>query len=449
MKKYFATVLLAASALSLFAQSNVLFIVSDDLRTEIGCYGCKAVKTPNIDRLAAQGMRFDNAYVQAAFCNPSRVSLLTGLRPDRTKVLTNRLMFRDVLPDVVTLPQLFKQNGYYTYNLGKIFHGGARMNDPKSWSKAEHPAATDVGRKGEGRNLTGGTLKWCKWLAAEGTDEDQPDGQIAAKAVAFLKQKHDKPFFLGVGFMKPHDPFHAPAKYYDLYPPEQLGLYRDPLGRPADSIYATGGGGFAKAFDKFTDTERREFLRSYYACISFMDAQLGKVLDALESTGLDKSTIVILISDHGYHLGERNWWNKNTLFELTARTPMIAYVPRMKAKGRPCKRIVEFVDIYPTLTELCGITPPPGLAGRSFAPLLDDPKKKWKEAAFMQLIRGPVMGRTIRTERFRYTEWDKGQKGAELYDHQNDPGEYYNLIRNARYAAERKTLRERLRAGPK
>jgi uncharacterized sulfatase len=426
---------------------NVLFIAIDDLRTEIGCYGATHVKTPHIDRLAARGMRFDRAYVQAAFCNPSRVSFLTGLRPDTTGVLDNRTWFRDRLPEAVTLPQLFRENGYYTFRLGKIFHGEQSMDDPKGWSRAMYPHGTERGRRGEGRNLTGGRVRWCRWMAAEGDDEDQPDGQIAREAVTFLRGKPEGPFFLAVGFHKPHDPFVAPARYFEPYPLDRLKLHRDPAQRTPDVPFAIPKG-WKREFDQFTDRERREFLRAYYACTTFVDAQIGKVLDALESSGLGDRTVTVLLSDHGYHLGERGWWNKNTLFELTARTPMIVHSPTMKAAGRSCSRLVEFVDIYPTLAELSGLSPPPSLEGRSFAALLDDPEQTWKRATFMQLVRGPVEGRTVRTERWRYTEWDGGRQGVELYDHDRDPDEYRNVAGDPDHKATIGELRQRLHAGP-
>jgi uncharacterized sulfatase len=218
------------------ARPNALFIAIDDLRAELGCYGADHVKTPNIDRLAAQGMRFDRAYVQAAFCNPSRASFLTGLRPDDTGVLGNRTWFRRNLPNAVTLPQLFKQNDYYTMRLGKIFHGTQSMDDPKGWHEAIFPKITERGLRGEGRNLTDGKVKWCRWKAAEGDDLDQPDGQIAQLAVDFLKKKHEQPFFLAVGFHKPHDPFIAPARYFEGYPLDSLRLHRDPPDRSPDVV---------------------------------------------------------------------------------------------------------------------------------------------------------------------------------------------------------------------
>ena len=412
---------------------NVLLITIDDLRCETGCYGKPWVQTPNIDSLAKRGMRFDRAYVQAAFCNPSRTSFLTGLRPDSTGVLDNRTFFRDKLPDVVTLPQLFKENGYYTMRVGKIFHGTKSMEDPKAWHKAIYPRGTERGRQGEGRNLTDGVINWCWWRAAEGDDEDQPDGQNATEAVRFLKGKHDRPFFLAVGMYKPHDPFVAPKKYFEPYPFDKLKLYRDPSDRSADLAHAVPNG-WKVVFDKFTDQKRLEFLRAYYAGTTFIDAQIGRVLTALEESGQADNTIIVCISDHGYHLGERGWWNKNTLFELTARTPMIVYVPGMKGMGVPCSRLVEFVDIFPTLTELCKITPPPGLQGRSFAPLLEDPQQPWKPAAYTQLVRGRIDGRAVCTDRYRYIEWDGGREGTELYDHASDPGEYHNLAADPTHA---------------
>lgn len=440
---------LFAEQASTGSRPNVLFVVVDDLRPQLACYGATQMKTPNVDRLANKGMRFERAYVQAAFCNPSRNSFLSGYRPGKTRIFDNHTRLRETLPDAVTLPQLFKESGYHTYNLGKIFHGGALMNDPRSWSRAEHPKVTDLGNQGEGRDLTGGKLKWCRWLAAEGDDEDQPDGQIANLAVEFLKERESspsEPFFLAVGFHKPHDPFNAPARYFDLYPEESLKLHRDPEDRPPDNEFALAGG-FKRAFDLFTDRERLEFLRAYYACTSFMDAQLGKVLDALEASSFAANTVIVFLSDHGYHLGERNWWNKNTLFEWTGRSPLIVFAPGMKAAGKPCNRIVEFIDIYPTVAELCGLNPPDDLHGTGFSPLLDDPEQPWKSAAFTQLMRGPVEGRTVRTEHWRYTEWDGGGKGVELYDHRKDPGEYYNLSADPEHSEDGKYLRELLRSG--
>jgi len=422
-----------AAAEAATERPNVLFVAIDDLCCQaVGCYG-GAAQTPNLDRLAAEGVRFDRAYVQVTFCNPSRTSFLTGLRPDRTGVLDNSTHFRTLLPDVVTLPQLFRESGYFTMRLGKIYHGTESMEDPKAWNVALYPKATPLGHKGERRNMTDGEVRWCWWMAAEGGDEDQSDGQIARHAVEFLRREHERPFFLAVGFHKPHDPFVAPARYFDLYPPEKLAVHQDPTDRSPTPEHHIGGP-WKKSFDQFDDRDRREFLRSYYASTTFMDAQLGKVLSALDEEGLADDTVVMLMSDHGYHLGERQWWNKTTLYEYSSRTPLVVRVPGRKGMGRPSDRLVEFVDVYPTLVELCGLEPPPHLEGQSFAALLDSPTAEGKKAAFTQLQRSEFMGRAVRTERWRYVEFDEGRQGAELFDHQNDPGEFFNLAGDPQYA---------------
>jgi iduronate 2-sulfatase len=431
---------------------NVLFVISDDLRNQLGCYGDPVVKSPNLDRLAAKGVRFDRAYCQYPVCNPSRTSVLTGLRPDTTRILGNTTQFRKELPDVVTLPELFRKNGYFTASLGKVFHRGqkvddvrADMDDPRSWNMAKYFVPTEKGKQGEGRNLTDGKLEWCRWLAAEGDDEDQADGQIAAEAVKLLRQERKEPFFLAVGFHRPHDPFVAPRKYYDPYPLDKMPLWTAPKERTPDVPLA-----IPKGFDfsKFTDPERREFVRSYFAGVTFMDAQLGKVLDELDRQKLWESTVVIFWGDHGYHLGERDWWNKSTLFELSCRAPLFAYAPGMKTTGKSSSRLVEFVDMYPTICELCGIHPPDGLEGTSFRPLLDEPERAWKKAAFTQVQRGKTAGRSLRTERYRYTEWgDGGRQGIELYDHTSDPGEYKNLVEDPAHSKTAAELKEVLRAG--
>ena len=416
---------------------NVLLITADDLRPELGCYGHRVVKSPNIDRLAARGVRFDRAYCQYPVCNPSRTSFLTGLRPDTTRVLDNGTQFRRNLPDVVTLPQHFRQSGYVSVGLGKIFHRGLtmedlrpEMDDPPSWDVTKYFQATPLGLQGEGRNLTGGRVAWCRWLAADGTDDDQPDGQIAAEAVGWLearaKKVSAKPFFLAIGFHKPHDPFIAPKKYFDLYPLE--ALTPPPSDDTNDLPIAIGGGAWRKEFDRFTDRDRREYVRSYYAGVSFTDAQVGRVLDALDRLGLAGNTVVVFLGDHGFHLGERGWWNKNTIFELSARVPLIVAAPSAKAAGKTATGLVELLDLYPTLVELCGLEPPrQALEGRSFRAMLDDPGQPGKPAAYTQVRRGNIDGRTVRTDRWRYTEWDGGRQGVELYDHARDPEERLNL----------------------
>lgn len=427
---------------------NVLFIVVDDLNNSLGCYGHSVVKSPNIDRLAGRGIRFDSAYCQFTVCNPSRSSFLTGLRPDSTGIFNNTTPFRSKLPNAITLPQLFRKHEYFTARVGKVFHSAGNMGDSKSWDITSDPKGTPLGKKGQGRNLTGGRVKWCRWLAAEGTDQDQSDGQVTEEAVRFLEQHRNDPFFIAVGFHKPHDPFIAPKRYFDLYPLELLRLPKDPPDRSTDFPQAIGSG-WKEDFDRFTDKERREFMRAYYAGVSFIDTQVGKIIAAMERLELWRNTIVVFFSDHGYHLGERGWWNKNTVFELSARVPLIVVTPQMKRKGNSCSRIVEFVDIYPTLADLCGLSAPANLEGSSFKPLLNKPNLPWKKMAFTQVQRGSIAGRSVRTERWRYTEWDRGRQGVELYDHNTDPGEYYNLIHEPRHtqivAKLKKLLRQNMR----
>jgi uncharacterized sulfatase len=420
---------------------NVLLIVVDDLRTELGCYGVGEVLSPNIDRLARKGVLFHNAYAQYPVCNPSRASFLSGLRPEETGILSNDVPFRRLNPDLVALPQLFRQNGYYTAGLGKIFHrsvdqpGRAVLfEDPQSWDYFYDGGkdATKLGRQGEGRNLTQGRLSWCQWLAAEGDDLDQADGLAAEAAVRIIETNNGTPFFIGLGIHKPHDPFVAPRKYFDRYPEGETKLAVEPEDRsPMIPLAIPNHTDFAG----FTDKERKEFKRAYQACVSFADAQIGKVFDVLDRLSLWDNTIVIIMGDHGYHLGEHDWWNKVTVFELCARAPMMIWSPGARGMGTGTKAIMEFVDLYPTLVDYAGLQAPHRLSGESLRPVLDNPSLPGKAAAYTQVTRGKNMGRSVRTERWRYTEWGpNGKLGVELYDHDKDPGEYYNLSSNPEYA---------------
>lgn len=430
---------------------NVLFIVADDLRPELGCYGDSQVLSPHIDRLAARGVRFDRAYCQYPVCNPSRSSFLSGQRPDTTGILSNETPLRLQKPDLVTLPQLFRANGYFTASIGKIIHAGVnaagkrtQFQDAQSWMQCLSFEATKTGRKGTGRNLTGGALKWCTWLAADGTDEDQPDGQNATAAIKLIEEHKDQPFFLAVGFHKPHDPFIAPKQYFDQYPLAQIRLANLPADRTPDLQMALPDG---KSFAAFTDAERREFRRAYFAGTSFVDAQIGRVLATLDWLKLWENTIVVLLGDHGYHLGEHAWWNKVTVFESGARAPLIVWAPGMAGMGKSTRGIVEFLDLYPTLVDLAGLKPTSALEGSSFRPLLQDPANPGKPAAYTQVTRGKLMGRSVRTDRWRYTEWDEGRKGIELYDHTTDHQEYHNLAHDPAHLDIIKELATVLRAG--
>ncbi|MEM1157898.1 MAG: sulfatase [Verrucomicrobiota bacterium] len=431
---------------------NVLLIVVDDLRTELGCYGVDQVHSPNIDRLSQKGMLFENAYSQYPVCNPSRSSFLSGLRPDEVGITSNIVPFRRVQPDLVTLPQLFRNNGYFTAGLGKIFHLSidnpnkrVLFEDPKSWDYFYDALGktTDLGRRGEGRNLTGGEIPWARWKAAEGDDIDQPDGQVAAAAVRILEENQDKPFFIGYGIHKPHDPFISPQKYFDYYPKGTTTLPAEPEDRSPLVKYAIPN----KSFERlFTDKERIEFKRAYHAGVSFADAQVGKTLDTLDKLDLWDSTIVILMGDHGYHLGEKGWWNKVTLFEDGARAPMIIWAPGMSGMGRKTDSIMEFIDLYPTLADLAQLQPPHPLSGTSLRPILEDPDATVKEAAFTQVNSGGSrIGRSVRSKDWRYTEWGKdGADGIELYNHVKDSAEYYNLAENPEYSDIRKLMKKQL-----
>ncbi|MCF8392129.1 MAG: sulfatase [Bacteroidales bacterium] len=411
---------------------NVLFIVVDDLTTTLGCYGHPIVKTPNIDKLAAMGVQFDHAYCNYSVCNPSRSSFLTGMKPETTTILDNRKTLQSVIGDWVSLPALFRQNGYYTMNLGKIYHTiKEEDNDYKGWDEIYDFKATELGEKGERRNMTEDVLKWCWWMAAEGEDEDQGDGQIAKKAVEFIKSDHEKPFFLAVGLHKPHDPFIAPKKYFEMYPLEDCTPPELPEGW--EPVYKHSLPGETTIFNKFTDRERREFLRSYYACSSFMDAQVGKVMNALEESGQLENTLIFFFGDHGYHLGEHNWWNKVTIYQNGTKAPFIVAGPNV-AEGVRSQSMFEFIDIYPTLAEASGLDSlPEYLEGKSFAEVLQYPSLDFRSEVRAVVRRGDMLGRTVKNKKWRYIEWDEGKKGRELYDEENDPVEYFNLAESPEY----------------
>jgi iduronate 2-sulfatase len=438
---------------------NVLFIAVDDMNNDLGCYGHPLVKTPNLDKLAAQGVKFDRAYCQFPLCSPSRSSIMTGLRPDRTKVHDLQYHFREGLPDVVTLGQLFKNNGWFSARVGKIYHysnpggiGTPGLDDAPTWDLSINPAGRDklvdepdiiqyTGKKG----TFGASLSW---LAAEGTDSDHTDGKVADEAIRLLEEKKDQPFFLAVGFYKPHTPYVAPKKYFDLYPPaDQIPLSEvrenDRADIPPLALRSNDG-------STLNDEQRRLLRRAYWACISFADAQIGRVLDALDRLKLREKTIVVFWSDHGYHLGEHGLWQKQNCFEEVARVPLIISVPGTKAPGSVSRATVELLDLYPTLADLAGLNAPAQLQGTSLRPLLGNPAASWSRPAFTQCQRGKqngewVFGRSVRTDRWRYTEWKDGAAGVELYDHDKDPKEYTNLAQDPQFAAERAALAKLLK----
>lgn len=435
----------AAAAQAAAAKPNVLFIAVDDMNNDLGCYGTPGVKSPNIDQLAARGVRFERAYCQFPLCSPSRSSIMTGLRPDATKVFNLQYHFRQGLPDVVTLPQLFRQNGYYAARVGKIYHygnpgdiGTSGLDDPASWQEVVNPAGVDkTALEPEITNFTPqrGLGSAMSFLSdAKGRDEDHTDGKVATEAIRLLEKRRNEPFFLAVGFYRPHTPYVAPKKYFDLYPLEKIDVPAMPAGYektvPAGALSAT------KPWPNFGTTVEQARLtkQAYYAAISFVDAQIGRVVDALDRLGLRENTIIVFWSDHGYSLGTHGLWMKQNLFEDAARVPMIFAGPGIKA-GTPSPRIVEFVDVYPTLADLAGLKAPANLAGASLRPLLLNPDAAWDRPAYTQVERGGFPGRSVRTPRWRYTEWDEGKQGTELYDHDADPKEMKNLAADPQKAA--------------
>ena len=433
---------------------NVLFIAVDDMNNDLGCYGHPLVKSPNIDRLATQGVRFDRAYCQFPLCSPSRSSLMTGLRPDSTRVFDLQYRFRTGLPDVVTLSQLFKNNGYYAARVGKIYHygnpgdiGTSGLDDPPSWQEVVNPAGRDkTALEPQILNHTPkrGLGSAMAILADKtGTDEEHTDGKVATEAIRLLETHKAEPFFLAVGFYKPHTPYIAPQKYFDLYPLEKIILPEVAQDFAKHAIKPALASTRPWPYFGVTPNQARECKAAYYAAISFVDAQIGRLLDALDRLGLRENTVVVFWSDHGYLLGEHGLWMKQSCFEESARVPLIIALPGTKKAGQSCPRTVELLDLYPTLADLAGLTPPKNLQGVSLRPLLENPQAPSSRPAFTQVQRGAFPGHSVRTERWRYTEWDGGAKGAELYDHQADPQELRNVAadpENAVVLAEMRAL---------
>lgn len=437
------------------SQPNVLFIAIDDLNTRLGCYGFDRISSPHIDKLATEGVRFDRAYCQYPSCGPSRTSLLTGLRPQTTGMINNRMAFRALAPDAVTLPQLFKKNGYYVARVGKIFHqrvpldiGESGADDPASWDEVFNPRGRD---KDEEDLLTIYTpdlsiADTMGYLKAEGEDREQTDGKVADEAIRLLEKHKEEPFFIAAGFYRPHIPYIAPQRYFDKYDIDETPLpglppdYRDRV--PAAALSST------PVWPNFgtTELEARECVLAYDACVSFVDTQVGRLLDSIDRLGLRDNTIVVLWGDHGYHLGEHGLWRKNSLYEESARAPLIFRVPGINPAQNDCPRIVEFVDIYPTLADLAKLVPPKELEGVSLRKLLVDPESGWSRPAFIQTLFVDVPGYSIRTDRWRYVEWgSQANKGFELYDQISDPKEMNNLARSKDHTQVIERLRKQVR----
>jgi len=420
------------------ARPNVLLIMADDLNNDLGTYGHPIVKTPNIDRLASRGLRFDRAYNQFPLCNPSRASLMTGLRPDTIRIYELQTQFRANVPDAVALPQLFRRNGYYAARVGKIYHYGVPgqigtngLDDPPSWDAVVNPKGLDKDEEPLLTNLTPtrGLGSALAFYISPSADEEQTDGKVASETIALLEANRNRPFFIAAGFYRPHCPFIAPKRYFEHYP---LDGIRVPGVAAADMSRVPKAALFTNPLNwNIPEDGLRQSIRAYYASISFLDANVGRLLAALDRLQLTDNTIVVFMSDHGYNLGEHGQWMKQSLFERSARSPLIVAGPGVHARGAASPRVVEYLDLYPTLAELAGLKPPSNLEGRSLVSLLKAPNGQWNHPAFTQVRRGAApnffMGYSVRTERWRYTEWDGGTQGTELYDETNDPDELRNV----------------------
>ncbi|MCB1228417.1 MAG: sulfatase, partial [Verrucomicrobiales bacterium] len=469
----FLSLLTAELAAAADPPLNVLFIAVDDLRGDLGCLGVPHVQTPHLDRLAASGVLFRRAYCQQAVCNPSRVSLMTGLRPDSTRVWDLATEMRTVQPDVVTLPQHFRRHGYRALSFGKIFHNP--WPDPVSWDEPHvwpdrptwsQPALEKLADQRKKMHADGAPQARIDRLRASATevldlpDEQHIDGAIAQQAITALRRlaPDPQPFFLAVGFIRPHLPFVVPRKYWDLYDRADIPLATNrQLPRDAPEVaFGQSQGGFYELRDymdyadapwpkdgPLSEAQQRELKHGYYAAVSYIDAQVGRLLEELDDLHLSQRTLVVLWSDHGWKLGEHGGWCKQTNYEIDTRTPLIIRLPGAAANGTASDALVELLDLYPTLADLAGLPVPPALEGVSLAPLLTGSATQVKEAAFSQFLRpeknGTFMGYAMRTERYRYIEWleQETQKIAaqELYDHETDPGENSNLATDPQNAS--------------
>ncbi len=436
---------------------NVLFVVVDDLRPQLGCYGIPWMQSPRIDTLATDALRLNRAYCQQAICGPSRCSVLSGCRPDTTTIYDLQTPLRSAMPDVRTLPEHFKRHGYETVSIGKVYHHA--KDDLQGWSKEPFQSTGDWQGRGyltdeaietiangdRERAACGDARRGLgpAFEAADVPDDAYHDGKDALAAIAELQRLStlDRPFFLALGFHKPHLPFNAPLRYWELYDPDTLPLAENPFEPAGVTPFSLTNYGELRAYfgmpkeGDIPEALARRLIHGYCACVSYMDAQLGKVLDAVKALGRWEDTVIMLWGDHGWKLGEHNAWSKHTNFEIDTRAPLLARIPGMQAVGRASDALIEFVDLYPTLCDLCGLPVPAHCEGQSFAPLLDAPELPWKPAAFSQYPRGDVMGYAMRTDRYRYVEWRQSgtatPRARELYDHAGDAGENTNIIDRA------------------
>ena len=442
----------AASGQESAPPPNVLLIVVDDLNNDLGTYGHPVVQTPNIDSLARAGTRFDAAYSQFPVCTPSRASFLTGLYPEQIGVVEVEPHFRDHVPNVTTLPQVFREHGYTSVRIGKIYHQGVPSqigedgyDDPPSWDRVINPIGVDkeVERQvssivpGELPPDIGGTLAW---LAVDGDDDAHTDGVATTAAIGIMDELHPdntgRPLFLAVGYYRPHVPLIAPRRYFEMYPLAEIELPQYPANDRDDiPIPALADRPYQA---QMSERQQRQVIQAYYASVSFIDAQVGRLLGGLRRSGLADNTIIVFLSDHGFHLGSHGLWQKTDLFEGSVRLPLIIAAPDHPTPGAQSSSLVELVDLYPTLTGLAGLDPPDYLMGRSLVPILEDPSARVRNSAFtMASSRAwwtrpewkyrEISGYSVRTDRYRYTEWGDGAFGVEFYDYLNDPQELVNL----------------------
>jgi iduronate 2-sulfatase len=455
-------------------KKNVLLIVCDDLNCHVSTAGYQPIDTPALEGLAAAGLTFGRAYCQYPVCGPSRASFLSGLYPESTGILDNTSDIRETRPGTMSLPQLFKANGYWTAGVGKVFHNPKTNPGEIAWHQfemfnndespveaklrqafeAEHGSIADEKNERAWQRIVKQNRKLIAGQTPPGhgptqlRDDQHKDGKNVRHVANWLDDKAygDKPFFITCGIQKPHVPFWAPQKYFDQYPLEEIRYRVTP---PDDWKYRPELA-MVKRYEAFgfelgieNDKLRREYMQAYHACITFIDAQTGLLLESLKRNGHWDDTIIVFTSDHGYHLGEHSLWGKVSLFEECARVPMIVRVPGRTQEGSQAEGLVELVDLLPTLSDLCGVKAPGGLQGKSFAALLDDPQGAGKEVVYTVVSRGQVLGRSIRTKQWRYAEWGSSDQ-AELYDLNGDPHEDHNLVEDDNHRQQRKMMHKLL-----
>jgi iduronate 2-sulfatase len=434
---------------------NVLFIAVDDLRPQLGCYGQAHIHSPNIDHLAREGLLFERTYCQQAICMSSRASLMSGYRPDKGEIYLNGPLYNHG-PGALSLNKHFLANGYKTVSMGKIYHH--QSDEEEGWSSpAYHPEGDWVGKGYLTEEARKHVREYTRknpnakrqgvgpaFESADVPDNAYADGKTADRAISEMSRLKNTPFFMAVGFIKPHLPFSAPKKYWDLYPEEKIELAKNPFvpeGAPQEALTTwrelRGYHGMPKE-GSMPDDLARQLIRGYYACVSYTDAQIGRVLNELDRLGLRENTVVILWGDHGWKLGDHGMWCKHTNFDIDTHVPMLLSAPGMETRGKKTRALTEFVDIYPTLCDLCDLEKPGHLEGLSMVPLLENPQRPWKKAAFSQYPRSNAMGYSMRTDRYRYTEWRSRKSGEvvgrEIYDHDRDPAENRNIAAHGKNA---------------